>query len=222
MGGFGRKTGGGRKLFAIFFRCFSIFRAFFRHKLLPFRDKRRDDHPQKNHTKKPTVGFWCFGAYGMIFSVRMKKDMKVFEGEAVARPRDYYYASMKKGLKFWNETAPLFSEKAPTTMPNVGCSRPVWRRSWPDGLMGVDSRASLAFSTSSSRKSLIFRLDLRKSLIFKPGLTQVVDFHDFSRFFQIVAAISHAFLQMGKTCLAVGPWRGLWAIRDIAEGKLAL
>jgi hypothetical protein len=184
MGRFGRKTRGRRKLFTIFFHGFSIFHVFCRHKLLHFRDKCRAEHPQKNHTKKPTVGFCCFGAYGRIFNVRMKKDMKVFEGEAVARPRDYYYyASMKNGLKFWNETAPLFSEKAPTTMPNVGCSRPVWRRSWPDGLMGVDSRPSLAFSTFSSRKSLIFNLDQRKSLIFKHDFMQVVDFHDIFRYF---------------------------------------
>jgi len=181
MGRFGRKTGVVPKLFTIFFRGFSIFRGFYGCKPLSFSDKRRAEHPQKNHTQKPTVGFCCLGAYGRIFNVRMKKDVKVFEGEAVARPRGCHRASVKKGLKFWNETAPLFSEKA--TMPNIGCSRPVWRRSWPDGLMGVDSRASLVFSTSISRKSLIFNVQLRKPLISKPGLTQVVDFHDIFRYF---------------------------------------
>jgi hypothetical protein len=177
------KTGAGRKLFTILFCVFLFFCGFFRHKPLSFSKKRRADHPQKNHTQKPTVGFWCLGAYGRIFGVRMKKDMKVFEGEAVARPRGCHRASVKKGLKFWDETAALFSEKTPTTMPKVGCSRPVWRRSWLEGLIGVDRRASLAFSTSRSRKSLIFNVQLRKSLISKPGLTQVVDFHDIFRYF---------------------------------------
>ena len=46
----------------------------------------------------------------------------------------------------------------------------------------------------SSRNPLIFNLTLHNSLISKPRLTQVVDFHDFSRFFQIVADISHVIL----------------------------
>jgi hypothetical protein len=43
--------------------------------------------------------------------------------------------------------------------------------------------ASMGGSAFNGCKSLIFNLTLRKSLIFKIGLTQVVDFHDIFRYF---------------------------------------
>jgi hypothetical protein len=51
-------------------------------------------------------------------------------------------------------------------------------------------------------KSLIFKLQLRKSLISKPGLTQVVDFHVIFRYFQLVLML---FCECEKYA-----WRGSW------------
>jgi hypothetical protein len=40
---------------------------------------------QKNHTKKPTVGFLVFGVSGKIFIVKVEKHTDRVEGEQVAR-----------------------------------------------------------------------------------------------------------------------------------------
>jgi len=49
---------------------------------------------------------------------------------------------------------------------------------------------------------LIFSFILRKPLISKLGLTQVVDFHDIFRYFPIFPVISNSFLVRGKRGLA--------------------
>jgi hypothetical protein len=206
---FGRKTGGRDKLFTILFRVFSFLCGFLRHKPLYFSDKRRADHPQKNHTKKPTVGFWCFGAYGKIFNVRMKKDRKVIEGEAVARQGN--------GNREWTQTdANLdYGCLAALKRSNAGVgSCPALKERSKKGCVGRDTKHGgrsvsaalrrdkadrapngLDFATWVSPlasfgrwagnfcKLLIFNLYLRKSLIFNEHLTQVVDFHDIFRYF---------------------------------------
>jgi hypothetical protein len=42
---------------------------------------------KKNHTKKPTVGFLVFGAYGRISIVKVEKHTDHVVGEAVAMSR---------------------------------------------------------------------------------------------------------------------------------------
>jgi hypothetical protein len=206
---FGRKTGGCRKLFTILFRGFSIFRGFYCCKPLVFSDQRRGGGSKKNQAKKPTVGFWSFGAYGRIFIVRMKKVMQAIEGEAVARQRDCRCASVKKGLKFWHGTIPLFPAEASMTKQNFGFALRGGRRSLSKGSIGAAARAVLAGSTSDSHKSLIFNLDLRKSLIFKERLMQVVDFHDIFRYFPIFLTLFYKW--------QIHAWRfsemGLWPER---------
>jgi hypothetical protein len=88
--------------------------------------------------------------------MRLEREMEVIEGEAVARQlhRHREWTRIDVNLDCGCLVAPKRSEA------------------------GLVSRFALNF-----RKWLIFSLDLRKSLIFNPRLTQVVDFHDFFRYF---------------------------------------
>jgi hypothetical protein len=63
---FGRKTGGPRQQNDTCFRAFSLLRGFFFRKPLPDRNLRGAEPSQKNHAKKPTVGFPFFGACARI------------------------------------------------------------------------------------------------------------------------------------------------------------
>jgi hypothetical protein len=243
MGCFGRKTGGGSKLFTILFCVFSIFRGFCRRKLLPFKDKRRTDLSQINHTKKPTVGFWCFGSYGRIFSVRMKKAMQVLVSKSVAR--------QSKGNREWTQIdanldcgclatlkrkdavigpCPALKERSRPRVvgqdPNDG-GRSVsaaLRRDKADrasnGLgfrTGVPRLASLDRCAGNFRKSLIFSLDLRKSLIFNLRLMQVVDFSDIFRYFSCFSGIGENTLG-GCGCQFASPV----SVLDVGGGVLVI
>jgi hypothetical protein len=176
---------------------------------LPFSDKRRSKPSPKNHTKKPTVGFCCFDAYGKIFSVRMKKDMQAIEGEAVARQvhRNRKWTQMTANLDSGGLAAPKRREAGmtsrsaqgkkddrdmfggtPTTAddPSPLCFDATRTSALPKELESEHGHqcASMGGSAFNGCKSLIFNLTLRKSLICKPGLTQVVDFHDIFRYFR--------------------------------------
>jgi hypothetical protein len=67
------------------FRVFAIFEDFLHCKPLQGRHYKQFRPIKKNHTKKPTVGFLVFGLSDKIFTVRIEKDIKVIECEAVAQ-----------------------------------------------------------------------------------------------------------------------------------------
>jgi hypothetical protein len=176
---------------------------------LPFNDKRRADPPKKNHAKKPTVGFWCFDAYDRIFNVRLEKDRQGSEGEVVVRQVNcnrkgtQIAANLDRGRlaapKRWDADivcrsalkegsgecgVPQDADHGGRTVRIIQ-ERPARGADRAPQRIGLRTWVSKDGSTFISRKSLIFNPKLRKSLISKPSLTQVVDFHDIFRYFQL-------------------------------------
>jgi hypothetical protein len=101
--------------------------------------------------------------------MRIEKDRKALAGEAVARQRCSHRVWSKRSLKFWKSDRPdLCGKGSHKRSKNLGCALRGRRQSLAKVLIG--ELVFLTCSMPNSRKSLIFSLDLRKSLIFKHDL----------------------------------------------------
>jgi hypothetical protein len=217
----GRKTTIGAQQNDILFCDFPVFRAFLCRKPLSVRIFQRGGPFQKNHTKKPTVGFWCFGCYGRIFIVKVEKHTEHIEGQPVASlpldgsPHRLIRAIhvIRGSLQKWDHGLHRFHGLAARSGPsNLGK---------PNAFLKL--RALRAFRGETP-------LRLRPSWMTMIRLMQVVDFHDIFTYFSwfwwrpfavgdsvsgcfciglckslifiIFSDISHAFLRMRKTRLA--------------------
>jgi hypothetical protein len=187
---FGRKTGVRAKQNDTFFRVFAIFEVFLCCKPLPGRNYHRFMLSQKNHTKKPTVGFLLFGASGKIFIVIVEKHTDRVEGKAVAISRlgkaphrlIRVIRAIRGSLRKLDHGLHGFHGLVP--------ARP-WLNSVMPGrtVAGQSNRGRPnTFSKLRALRALCgeTKLRSRNSLICRIGLTQVVDFHDIFRYFSHV------------------------------------
>ena len=130
-------------------------------------------------------GSWVLGSCGKIIIVKVKKDMQDVGGEAVARQ-----ANLK------SDSTQIWANEEPTFLTEVrGCIGD-WANSRHDRV-SPHRRAGWASIGGSVRNSLIFR----------NGLTQVIDFHDFSGFFSWLLwspfAVLVQFLKVPKQLMQV-------------------
>ena len=126
--------------------------------MLKERNYRRARPSEKNHTKKPTVGFLIFGRYGKIFNVKVKKHTECVECESFARQVE-------------QNRPPSF----PTTARQADSTR---MTAPPTDRISKHSRSFAPIGNSAR-----FNFHSRNSLISRIGLLQVVDFHDIFRYF---------------------------------------
>jgi hypothetical protein len=163
-----------RKIFCTFFTIFTVLRGFLRCKQLIRKDKHRSKPSQKNHTKKPMEGLWVFGTCGKVIIVKVEKHTDRVESESVASS--------------WLDSA---SQRPIRVIRAIRGSLQKLDR----GLHGFHGLTAVSGQSNRGRPNTFLKLrDLRalcgetklrsrKSLIFRIGLLQVVDFHYFSRFF---------------------------------------
>jgi hypothetical protein len=156
--------------------------------------------------KKPTVGFLVFGASGKMIIVKIEKHAGGVEGESAAnsrldraphRPVRAIRSSLQKLDHGWHGWHGL--SVAPARLISVVPSRTLSGqaiRRRPNTFLKLRAlRALRAESKLRSRKSLIFRI----------GLSQLVDFHAIFRYFQLVVDISHAFFRRAWPRVPSGP-----------------
>ena len=177
---FGRKTGVRAKQNDTFFRVFAIFEVFLCCKPLPGRNYHRFMLSQKNHTKKPTVGFLLFGASGKIFTMIVNEYMDSVEGESVTISR---------------------LNKAPHRLIRTIRVVRGSLQKLDHGLHGFHELAAVSGQSNRGRSSIFLKLRAlrgetklrsRKSLTTRIGLTQVVDFHDIFRYFSHVLMLGES------------------------------
>jgi hypothetical protein len=187
LGRFGRKRAICAQQNDILFYIFPVFRDFLSRKPLPVRIFHRCRPLQKNHTKKPTVGFWCFGPSGKISCMNIEICADDIVGEEVARQANRNRECTRMDAKHWERDrlgrcgmrlAPRSGKKdtdrevlegTPNTAVDPSPLRFDATRTTALPIDWISEHSRLWASIRGWRSCF---------LIFLDQLTQVVDFHD--------------------------------------------